>query len=63
MKLWDIIVNTTNIDPDSIQRNIFVWNDGDPCPQPYQLNSSMLEPCEPLQRYDYFQVSIQVFYP
>lgn len=27
---------------------------GDPCPQPYQLNASHLEPCIPFMRYDHF---------
>lgn len=58
VRLWDIIINTTNIGPISIQKNVFVWSKGDPCPQPLQLNSSILEPCAPLQRYDYFQVRI-----
>lgn len=54
--LWDVIVNSTRIAPDSVQRNVFVWEEGDPCPQPSQLNATMLEPCVPLQRYDYFEV-------
>lgn len=54
--LWDVIINATGISANSIQRNVFVWEGGDPCPQPYQLNSTMLEPCVPLQRYDYFEV-------
>lgn len=55
--LWDVITNATNIPPDAIQRQVFVWQNGDPCPQPFQLNSTMLEPCVPLQRYDYFEVT------
>ncbi|XP_014216768.1 dual oxidase-like [Copidosoma floridanum] len=53
--MWDIITNTTNTPPDAVQRNVFVWLKDDPCPQPYQLNSSMLEPCMTLQRYNYFK--------
>ena len=60
--LWDIIVNATGIPPDVIQKNVFTWKEGDPCPQPYQLNSTMLEPCVPLQRYDYFEVIIIYYY-
>lgn len=51
---WDILVNTTDIDPSYIQRNVFVWSDGDPCPQPGQIVSSALEPCLMLSGYDYF---------
>ncbi|XP_044584907.1 dual oxidase [Cotesia glomerata] len=52
--LWDVIANTTTIDPSAIQRNVFVWTEEDPCPQPEQLKGSMLDSCAPLQRYDYF---------
>lgn len=55
--LWDIVVNSTDIKPDEIQKNLFFWTDGDPCPQPYQLNSTLLEPCIYLQGYDYFEGS------
>lgn len=56
IRLWDVVTNTTTIKPDAIQRKLFVWMKDDPCPQPFQLNSSMLEPCMPLQRHDYFEV-------
>lgn len=56
ISLWDVIVNATGVPPDAIQRRVFVWQDGDPCPQPFQLNSTLLESCVPLQRYDYFEV-------
>ncbi|XP_076302111.1 dual oxidase-like [Lasioglossum baleicum] len=59
--LWDVIVNATGIPENAIQRNVFTWEEGDPCPQPYQLNSTMLEPCVPLQRYDYFEGSELVY--
>ncbi|GFS70288.1 dual oxidase [Nephila pilipes] len=52
--LWDVLVNTTDIDPSAIQRNVFKWTDGDPCPQPMQLVSADLEPCVMLSGYDYF---------
>ncbi|KAK0073156.1 hypothetical protein PV325_010190, partial [Microctonus aethiopoides] len=59
--LWDVITNTTTIHPDAIQRNVFIWSDSDPCPQPEQLKSSTLDPCGPLQRYDYFEGSEFVY--
>lgn len=49
-------MNSTDIKPGEIQRNIFSWSDGDPCPQPVQLNTSLLEPCKYLKGYDYFEV-------
>lgn len=55
--LWDIIVNSTDVDPATIQRQVFFWNDGDPCPQPGQIEPSTLEPCSYLKGFDYFEVS------
>lgn len=55
IKLWDIIVNSTDIKPSDIQKNVFFWTEGDPCPQPKQLNATELEPCKHLSGYDYFE--------
>lgn len=55
--LWDVIVNSTDVKPDSLQREVFFWNDGDPCPQPGQIEPSTLEPCSYLKGFDYFEVS------
>lgn len=57
IRLWDIIVNSTSVAPDDIQRNVFFWMDGDPCPQPQQLRSSEMPRCEYLKGYDSFQVT------
>ncbi|XP_054708131.1 dual oxidase-like [Uloborus diversus] len=54
IRLWDILINTTDIHPDAIQRNVFTWEAGNPCPQPQQLVSAILEPCVMLSGYDYF---------
>lgn len=61
IRLWDLIVNSTDIGADDIQRNVFVWHTGDPCPQPMQLNASELEPCSYLKDYDYFSGSELAF--
>ncbi|CAH0546400.1 unnamed protein product [Brassicogethes aeneus] len=53
--LWDVMVNSTNIKPTAIQKNVFFWMEGDPCPQPMQLNTSLMEPCKILSGYDYFE--------
>ncbi|CAH1982304.1 unnamed protein product [Acanthoscelides obtectus] len=53
--MWDIIVNSTDIESDAIQKNVFFWMDGDPCPQPMQLNVSEMEPCKIITGYDYFE--------
>jgi hypothetical protein len=52
--LKTIIVETTAISSQSLQENVFVHNAGDPCPQPYQVNTTNLEPCTPFMRYDHF---------
>jgi dual oxidase len=55
--LWDVIVNSTSIAPHHMQKNVFFWMNGDPCPQPMQLNASLMEPCKILNGYDYFEVN------
>ncbi|XP_069683631.1 dual oxidase [Periplaneta americana] len=57
VRLYDVIVNSTDIKADEIQKHVFFWVKGDPCPQPVQLNTSLLEPCKYLQGYDYFEGS------
>ncbi|OTF70332.1 hypothetical protein BLA29_009342 [Euroglyphus maynei] len=37
IKLWDIIVNATNIPTDAIQKDLFLFRPDDPCPQPRQM--------------------------
>lgn len=59
--LWDIILNSTDINPDEIQKNVFMWKDKDPCQQPGQLNATELEPCSHLEGYDYFSGSELTF--
>lgn len=59
--LWDIIINSTDILEADLQKNVFNWHDGDPCPQPLQLNATELEPCSYLQGYDYFSGSELAF--
>ena len=61
VRLYDIIVNATGIKPGEIQEEVFFWMDGDPCGQPAQLNTSMMEPCKVLRGYDYFHVRLKVF--
>ena len=57
IRLWDILVNATDIPPETVQRDLFRFKPGDPCPQPAQLNSSLLEPCIILDGWDYFHGS------
>ena len=57
IRLWDIIVNASAVDPADIQRNVFFHLHGDVCPQKLQLNASGMDPCPYLTGYDYFRVS------
>ncbi len=57
LRLSDVIRATTSLGLGDIQDSAFFWHVGDPCPQPSQLNSSLLEPCVFLRGFDYFQVS------
>uniref|UniRef100_A0A0N5APC8 NAD(P)H oxidase (H2O2-forming) n=1 Tax=Syphacia muris TaxID=451379 RepID=A0A0N5APC8_9BILA len=52
--LRDIIRETTSISNDELQSNVFFWKDGDPCSQPFQVNSTGLEACVPFMRMDHF---------
>ena len=58
IKLWDVIVNATNVSPEEIQKEVFFWNESDPCPQPQQLNASELQPCALPKEKDSFQVCL-----
>ncbi|CAI4224724.1 unnamed protein product [Auanema sp. JU1783] len=52
--LRDIIKDTTEISENMLQKDVFFWKNGDPCPQPYQVNNTGLEPCIPFMRFDHF---------
>ncbi|XP_035222142.1 dual oxidase-like isoform X3 [Stegodyphus dumicola] len=54
LKLRDVLIHATGIKDPDVQKNIFFWKEGDICPQPAQLNGSMMEPCLMLDGYDYF---------
>ena len=45
LKLSDIIHAVTDINRGEIQENVFLWESGDPCPQPAQLNATEMDPC------------------
>ncbi|CAJ0942291.1 unnamed protein product, partial [Mesorhabditis belari] len=52
--LRDIIGNTTNIDSSMLQPNVFFWKEGDPCKQPFQVDTKNLEKCVPFMKFDHF---------
>jgi len=41
IRMWDVLVNATLITSDAIQKNVFLFRESDPCPQPGQLNSTV----------------------
>ncbi|KAM7414776.1 hypothetical protein PAMA_019544 [Pampus argenteus] len=53
----DILIAVTSAEATDIQNDVFVWKDGDPCPQPTQLNASMLHPCTNATKLNYFDGS------
>ena len=57
LTLSEIIISVTDINLGDIQQNVFFHNQGDPCPQPEQLNATRMEPCMHLTGFDYFQGS------
>ncbi|XP_023933585.1 dual oxidase-like [Lingula anatina] len=59
--LYDVILKVTNIQPGEIQRNVFFWNEGDPCPQPKQLNISDMAQCNDNLTHDFFTGSEVVY--
>ncbi|KAM4748977.1 dual oxidase 1-like [Rhinophrynus dorsalis] len=54
-KFRDVLVDVTDEERNNFQANVFIWNEGDPCPQPKQLTSNDLETCVPLTITDYFE--------
>ncbi|XP_067143803.1 dual oxidase-like isoform X2 [Centruroides vittatus] len=52
--IYDVVIESTSIGTGHVQKNMFSWKEGDPCPQKVQLNGSMLEPCSAIEGYDYF---------
>nr|XP_019934398.1 PREDICTED: dual oxidase 1 [Paralichthys olivaceus] len=53
----DVLIAVTAAEAADIQADVFFWKDGDPCPQPTQLNASMLYPCSNATKLHYFHGS------
>ncbi|XP_029290224.1 LOW QUALITY PROTEIN: dual oxidase 1 [Cottoperca gobio] len=53
----DVLIAVTSAEATDIQKDVFFWKDGDPCPQPTQLNASMLHPCTNATKLNYFDGS------
>uniref|UniRef100_A0A3Q1IJ15 NAD(P)H oxidase (H2O2-forming) n=1 Tax=Anabas testudineus TaxID=64144 RepID=A0A3Q1IJ15_ANATE len=57
MTYYDVLLAVTSAEATDIQNNVFFWKDGDPCPQPTQLDASMLSPCTNATKLNYFDGS------
>ncbi|NXW00161.1 DUOX2 oxidase, partial [Fregetta grallaria] len=53
----DVLAAIIHVDPTELQPHVFVWNEGDPCPQPQQLTAQHLANCTPMTVLDYFEGS------
>ncbi|KAG1681999.1 Dual oxidase [Nymphon striatum] len=58
LQLHDVIIKATSIKEEHIQKDLFFWNDGDPCQQPKQLGAKDLDECVlEHDSFDYFSGS------
>ncbi|XP_059917302.1 dual oxidase 1 [Gadus macrocephalus] len=53
----DVLVAVTGAEAGDVQEHVFLWMNGDPCPQPAQVNASGLHPCTPFTTLNYFDGS------
>uniref|UniRef100_A0A8C3BCI5 NAD(P)H oxidase (H2O2-forming) n=1 Tax=Cairina moschata TaxID=8855 RepID=A0A8C3BCI5_CAIMO len=53
----DVLAAVTSGNLADFQSNVFVWRQGDPCPQPQQLTAELLANCTPMTVLDYFEGS------
>ncbi|NWW44308.1 DUOX2 oxidase, partial [Pedionomus torquatus] len=53
----DVLAAVTNASLTDFQPCVFVWSNGDPCPQPQQLTAQHLANCTPMTMLDYFEGS------
>ncbi|KAI5100464.1 dual oxidase 1 isoform X2, partial [Silurus meridionalis] len=53
-KYSDVLLSITSAEGGDIQEDVFFWLNGDPCPQPQTITSSMLYPCTKATSMSYF---------
>uniref|UniRef100_A0A8C5P907 NAD(P)H oxidase (H2O2-forming) n=1 Tax=Leptobrachium leishanense TaxID=445787 RepID=A0A8C5P907_9ANUR len=58
ISFYDVILAVTSVEAGDIQKDVFTWASGDPCPQPEQISAVKLVPCAPLVVTNYFEGSI-----
>uniref|UniRef100_A0A803W191 NAD(P)H oxidase (H2O2-forming) n=1 Tax=Ficedula albicollis TaxID=59894 RepID=A0A803W191_FICAL len=49
-----ILTSVTYAKPTDLQPHVFIWREGNPCPQPQQLTAQHLANCTPMMVLDYF---------
>ncbi|XP_062858438.1 dual oxidase 1 [Trichomycterus rosablanca] len=59
---YDVILATTNAKSGDLQKNVFFWLHGDPCPQPQPISAAMLQPCTKATSISYFDTSSKAGY-
>ncbi|NXG55440.1 DUOX2 oxidase, partial [Hemiprocne comata] len=57
MTFHDVLAAVTSGNSTVLQPHVFVWSQGDPCPQPQQLSTQHLANCTPMMVLDYFEGS------
>ncbi|KAM4677018.1 LOW QUALITY PROTEIN: dual oxidase 1-like [Discoglossus pictus] len=57
----DVLIVVTSAELGDIQKDVFTWAEGDPCPQPEQISSGQLANCTPLSVTNYFEDSVSGF--
>lgn len=50
----DVLLAVTSADAEDVQKQVFFWKHGDPCPQPAQVKASDLHPCTNVTTLNYF---------
>ncbi|NWV63529.1 DUOX2 oxidase, partial [Malurus elegans] len=50
----NVLTAVTYAKPTDLQPHVFIWREGDPCPQPQQLTARHLATCTPMMVLDYF---------
>ncbi|XP_036432005.1 dual oxidase 2 [Colossoma macropomum] len=59
---YDILLAITSAESEDIQKNVFFWLNGDPCPQPQPVTASDLQPCTNATSMSYFDTSSKAGY-
>ncbi|NWH91667.1 DUOX2 oxidase, partial [Aegithalos caudatus] len=52
-----VLTSVTSATSTDLQAHVFMWREGDPCPQPQQLTAQHLANCTPMMVLDYFEGS------